>query len=328
MHSDVTYGGTIEVCFSARIPTRSDREFQTFNISYTLTLFLAIWSISLNLTTYSNMSWPRSQLSEFGDQTWCPSWFHQHEQFCLTQLWNLRIPGWSRGSPATQACAVIKEHLRDLSSFTVLDICAGAGGPAPVLESELNKERKDPVQFVLSDLYPHIKEWERISKKHENVTYIGTPVDARAVPRFAAASKKECRIFNLCFHHFDDKDAAGILKNAIESADSFIVFEIGARDVWTCLCSLIMFFWTFLVTLIWYWNSPIHLFYTFILPVAPLAIGIDGFISCLRTRTAKETWQLLDQPSLDLTNWTFHSGRKVVLFPFITLYYYAGVKSE
>lgn len=222
MHSDVTYGGTIEVCFSTRIPTRSDREFQTFNISYTLTLFLAIWSISLNLTTYSNMSWPRSQLSEFGDQTWCPSWFHQHEQFCLTQLWNLRIPGWSRGSPATQACAVIKEHLRDLSSFTVLDICAGAGGPAPVLESELNKERKDPVQFVLSDLYPHIKEWERISKKHKNVTYIGTPVDARAVPRFAATSKKECRIFNLCFHHFDDKDAAGILKNAIESADSFM----------------------------------------------------------------------------------------------------------
>jgi salicylate hydroxylase len=119
---------------------------------------------------------------------------------------------------------VFKEHLKDLSSYTVLDICAGAGGPTPVLESELNKELesegKSPVQFVLTDLYPHIEEWERISKKQQNVTYIESPVDARAVPRFA--SKKECRIFNICFHHFGDEDAAGILRNAIESADSFM----------------------------------------------------------------------------------------------------------
>ncbi|KAJ5199690.1 hypothetical protein N7491_009512 [Penicillium cf. griseofulvum] len=170
-------------------------------------------------------SWPRSQLLEIGDQSWCPSWLHRHEQLVLTQLWNLRVPWWSRGSLAKQACAVFKEHLKDLSSYTVLDICAGAGGPTPVLESELNKELesegKGPVQFVLTDLYPHTEEWERISKKQQNVTYIESPVDARAVPRFAI-STKECRIFNICFHHFGDEDAAGILKNTIESADSFM----------------------------------------------------------------------------------------------------------
>ncbi|KAJ5177579.1 uncharacterized protein N7500_000278 [Penicillium coprophilum] len=295
-------------------------------------------------------SWPRSQLLEIGDQSWCPSWLHRHEQLVLTQLWNLRVPGWSRGSLATQACAVFKEQLKDLSSYTVLDICAGAGGPTPVLELELNKqlesEGKGPVQFVLTDLYPHISEWERISKKQQNVTYIESPVDARTVPRFAASSKKECRIFNICFHHFGDEDAAGILKNAIESADSFMqvmilfisyissansilssIFEITARDLWTCLCSPLVFFFTFFVTLVWYLDSPVHLLFTFILPVAPLTIFVDGLISCLRTRTAKETWQLLDQPDLDLTNWTFHSGQKVVQFPFITLYYHVGIKS-
>ena len=172
------------------------------------------------------MSWPRSQLLEIGDQTWCPSWLHQHEQFSLTRLWNLKVPGWSRGSLATQACAVVEEHLEDLSSYTILDICAGAGGPTPVLESELNKKLeskgKEPIQFILSDLFPHREEWSRISKKQQNVTYIETPVDARAAPRVAAKGKKECRIFNICFHHFGDEDAAGILKNAIETADAFM----------------------------------------------------------------------------------------------------------
>ncbi|KAJ5558247.1 hypothetical protein N7535_008461 [Penicillium sp. DV-2018c] len=276
-------------------------------------------------------SWPRSQLLEIGDQTWCPTWLHQHEQLVLTQLWNLRIPGWSRGSLATQACAVFKEHLKDLSSYTVLDVCAGAGGPTPVLETELNKqleaEGREPVQFVLTDLYPHIEEWERVSKKQQNVSYIETPIDARAVPRVAAGSGKECRIFNICFHHFGDEDAAGILKSAIQSADSFIIFEITARDLWTCLCSPLVFFWTFFVTIVWYCNSPIHLLFTFIVPVAPLALWIDGFISCLRTRTTEETWELLDRSDVDLTNWSFYSGRKTVQFPFITLYYHVGVKS-
>lgn len=173
------------------------------------------------------MAWPRLQLLEIGDQPWCPSWLHQHEQVFLTKLWSLHIPLWSHRSLATQACEVFKKYLRDLSSYTVLDICAGSGGPTPVLESELNRELevqgKDPIQFILSDLDPHIEAWEKISKKQQNVTYIETPVDARAFPHLPRmGKKKECRIFNICFHHFSDEDAVGILKNTVQSADSFM----------------------------------------------------------------------------------------------------------
>ncbi|KAJ5126390.1 hypothetical protein N7448_005694 [Penicillium atrosanguineum] len=276
------------------------------------------------------MSWPRSQLLEIGDQSWCPSWLHQHEQLSLTKLWNLKVPFWSRGSLATQACEVFKEYLQDPSSYTVLDICAGSGGPTPVLESELNREieaqGKVPVQFILSDLYPHVEAWQRISKKQQNVSYIETPVDARAVSRLG--KEKECRIFNICFHHFSDEDAAGILKSAVESADAFIIYEMTSREVGTCLCSPLVFFWAFFVTLGWFWSSPVHLFFTYILPVAPFTIWIDGFISCLRTRTNEEIRSLLDQPGLDLSKWTFHSGRKTVQWPVISLHYYVGIKSD
>ncbi|KAL5000603.1 hypothetical protein BDV10DRAFT_183373 [Aspergillus recurvatus] len=274
------------------------------------------------------MPWPRIQFHELGDQSWCPSWLHHHEQFSLSQLWNLRVPFWSRGSLATQACAVIQEHLRDVSSYTIVDICAGAGGPTPLIESELNSsadaQGREPVRFVLTDMFPPVDVWSAIAKKQPNVEFVESPVDARAVGRVAASGKKECRVFNICFHHFDDADARGIVGSALEEADAFMIFEITARQVSTCLYSPLVFFWGFYVSLLWYWRSPVHLVFTFLLPIAPLALWVDGFISCLRTRTPAEIWDLLASSGRELEGWTFSSGEKSVQWPFITLYYFVG----
>jgi salicylate hydroxylase len=173
------------------------------------------------------MPWPRIQFHELGDQTWCPSWLHHHEQFSLTQLWNLRVPFWSHGSLATQACAVLESHLADPSDYTIVDICAGAGGPTPFIEKTLNskaeKEGRDVVRFVLTDMFPPVDAWAAIAKKQPNVSFVAEAVDARAVKRLAESEgKKECRIFNICFHHFDDEDAMGILKSAVKEADAFV----------------------------------------------------------------------------------------------------------
>ncbi|KAL4751774.1 hypothetical protein BDW72DRAFT_202834 [Aspergillus terricola var. indicus] len=272
------------------------------------------------------MLWPRVQLHELGDQSWCPAWLHHHEQFSLSQLWNLRVPLWSRGSLATQACDVIEEQLRDVSSYTIVDICAGAGGPTPFIESELNSKAdaqgKEPVRFVLTDMFPPVDVWSAIAKKQPNVEFVERPVDARNVGRLAADDKRECRVFNICFHHFGDSDARGILGSALDEADAFIIFEITARQISTCLYSPLVFFWGFYVSLLWYWHSPVHLFFTFLLPIAPLALWVDGFISCLRTRTPAEIQGLLASSGKNLDGWTFSSGEKSVQWPFITLYYF------
>jgi salicylate hydroxylase len=175
------------------------------------------------------MPWPRIQFHELGDQTWLPSWLHHHEQFSLTQLWNLRVPFWSRGSLATQACAVLESHLTNPSDYTIVDICAGAGGPTPFIEKTLNskaeKEGLDAVRFVLTDMFPPVDAWAAIAKKQPNVSFVEEAVDARAVKRLdesVAQGKKECRIFNICFHHFADEDAMGILKSAVTEADAFV----------------------------------------------------------------------------------------------------------
>ncbi|PYH85593.1 FAD/NAD(P)-binding domain-containing protein [Aspergillus uvarum CBS 121591] len=283
------------------------------------------------------LEWPRIQFYELGDQSWLPGWLHQHEQFTLTQLWHLSIPGWSHGSLATQACTIIREHLPDVSSYLFVDLCAGAGGPTPLLERELNRAPEQangsdssarPVRFLLTDLFPHLEVWKGITKKQPNISYIPSAVDARDAPRYTPKDRKECRIFNICFHHFKDEDAQRILQNAVEEADSFVIFEITARDLWTCLCSPLVFFFAYAVTLRWYWWSPLHLFFTYVVPVAPVALWVDGLISCLRTRTPEEISALVQrQEIVDVTGWKFSSGSRTVQWPFITLHYYVGYKT-
>lgn len=187
-----------------------------------------------NTTQHVNMPWPRIQFHEIGDQPWCPSWLHHHEQFSLSQLWNLRVPFWSHGSLATQACAVIKEHLINPSAYTIVDVCAGAGGPTPLIEREFNRnfdrDGVEPVRFLLTDMFPPVDVWAGIAKKQPNIEFVESAVDARSVGRLSRNEKgKECRIFNICFHHFDDGDAAGILGSAVREADAFMYVYLSTR---------------------------------------------------------------------------------------------------
>lgn len=72
-----------------------------------------------------------------------------------------------------------------------------------------------------------------------------------------------------------------------------------------------------------------HLIFTYLIPVAPLFFMVDGYVSCTRGRTAKETWDLLySQPDLDLSEWDFNSGEQTALMPFGRMYWYSGVKKS
>jgi hypothetical protein len=82
----------------------------------------------------------------------------------------------------------------------------------------------------------------------------------------------------------------------------------------------------FITTLVDYWWSPWHLFFTYVVPCVLLFYAVDGFVSCARTRTAAETWALLDKK--DAQGWDLRSGQVVVLPPFGTLYWYSGVRAE
>jgi hypothetical protein len=133
-----------------------------------------------------------------------------------------------------------------------VDFAAGAGGPTPFIEQRLNallthsgdsnaqqvagsylsslqnanaesSKQAQGVNFVLTDLHPHIPEWTEAAKKSDNLSYVIHPVDAADAPTDLAGKdgRKVFRLYNLAFHHFDDDLASDILKNTLETADGF-----------------------------------------------------------------------------------------------------------
>lgn len=140
----------------------------------------------------------------------------------------------------------------NVTNYTYVDFCAGAGGPTPFIEKDLNAQlssrmpRSPPptateskhltprsprviptndgsVKFVLTDLHPHIPDWTEASKRSENLSFVSESVDASNAPASLNAKdgKRIFRLYNLAFHHFDNKLGSDILRNTLETADGF-----------------------------------------------------------------------------------------------------------
>jgi hypothetical protein len=171
---------------------------------------------------------PRFHLLEIGDQSWCPEFLREYSHLVRMQMWRtMGKDAQGRDStPADFACDVMLDHIPDLPEFTIIDPCAGGGGPIPILEPALNRKLRArgaaPVRFVMSDLWPSLERWKSIAKRSEHIHYVAEPRDATKVGSLAEPGKKECRIYNLCFHHFDDPDAQLVLKSAVVSSDAFV----------------------------------------------------------------------------------------------------------
>ncbi|KUL82143.1 hypothetical protein ZTR_10707 [Talaromyces verruculosus] len=278
---------------------------------------------------------PRFHLTEIEDTNWCPSWLRDHAHASLARLWQIKS---RRGhSLATQACNILLERLGGISSaaeYTFVDSCAGAGGPTPYFEKYINKQLEAsghaPVLFMLTDWAPYVQAWQALSAQSANISYVPEPIDASKAVRVAEPEKKECRIFNLCFHHFDDPEAEKVLRSAVETADAFFIFEITHRTlpsiIYTATASL---FGALSTTWIEYWWSPFHLIFTYVIPLFPIYYIFDGVVSCIRGRTPEETFDLIRrQRDLDLRDWTFSHGEELVLPPIGTLFWYCGLKKK
>jgi len=175
----------------------------------------------------SRVLFPRLHLAEIENQPWCPSWLREHSHKALARTWRMSLS--ARGSPAVQACQVLIDQLggpQPASEYTYVDVCAGAGGPTTLIEQQMDTQLRSAglgrVRFVLADLWPDVKAWKAITRTSENISYVKRPMDATKGIRVAGPEGKECRLFNLSFHHFDDVAAEKVLTSAVKSADAFV----------------------------------------------------------------------------------------------------------
>lgn len=204
--------------------------------------------------------------------------------------------------------------IRADKDFRILDLCSGAGGPWLTLGSELARWFLR-VQISLSDLYPQANQWNPESKFHSQadvgpVTYIPTPVDATRA-KFPA----DLRTMFLSFHHMSPETAKAIISDSVQNQQTIVIFELQERSF-----SFLAFF-TFIA-----WAAPIILLikrpwlglkdsnalarwiFTFLIPLIPVVITVDGFLSILRTYSDDEIRNMVEQiPQSDQYVWEFRT---------------------
>jgi hypothetical protein len=198
----------------------------------------------------------------------------------------------------------------------------------------------EAVQFVLTDLHPHVPNWAEAAAKSPNMHYEAQPVDAANAPasliqQHRASGKRIFRLFNLAFHHFDDPLARAILRNTMENSDGFAILELQGRSfsAFIACCAFGLGIMVLAPVYAWKWRSFMTLFFAWVVPILPFVLVFDGWISSLRSRTPDEVEALLRTCDAaggeeEVKKWELRSGEETFLWPFGTLHWIVCVKRD
>jgi hypothetical protein len=165
---------------------------------------------------------PRAHLFEFNDRDWVPE--SLRDTIVETLSRSLHWGGFLR-----PLAPVIDRFLLASGTREVLDLCAGAAGPALILSDEAERSGLSPPRFLLTDLFPRVRIWTQAKRQRpESIDFIAEPVDATRIP--ASLSEGRARVIVNAFHHFEPDLARAILRNAVDSRAPIFISECFERD--------------------------------------------------------------------------------------------------
>jgi hypothetical protein len=222
----------------------------------------------------------RRQLFEFTDLPWWPPVFRA----LLTDF----LMGLSeKTTPFSRKVDLLARAVRSGKKRKVVDLCSGGGGPWFHLAAQLNKALGEPVEIILTDRFPNEEAMEKI-KNLDGVSYYGKSVNALDVPEELTGTRT---LFD-GFHHFSPKDAQGILEDAIKKGEPIAIFELASRTIPDVLAMALTPLNVLLITpTIFPWKAS-RMFFTYVIPVAPLVIAWDGAVSMMRCYTPDEMLEM------------------------------------
>ncbi len=238
----------------------------------------------------------RLHVFEWEDQPWFPAIFRNF----ITD--HLEFHGRLAYAPAMQKLA---EQLESTGHSRVVDLCSGGGGPLPALQPELSRRRGEPVNIVLTDLYPNIEAFREIEKASNGaITYRAESTSAMDCPE----DLDGFRTIFTALHHFRPAGARRILGDAMTKCRPIASFEASERKLLALITiPLTMLIGSFLLTPFLGRLSFGRLFFTYVIPLAPLFFTWDAVVSCLRTYSPAELREL----TRDLTdeNYSWETGQ-------------------
>jgi hypothetical protein len=238
----------------------------------------------------------RFHLVEVEDQPWFPA----SARDTLTDFLQFMV---SATRPYTAILPRLRTAVERAGATRIVDLGSGAGGPWLTLHADL----PPGVEILLTDRYPNLPAWKRAAAVTAGrIGFYPEPVAATRVP----AALTGFRTLFAAFHHFPPDAARLVLADAVAQRQGVAVVEATQRSV---AALAIMLLTPLIVLLATPFIRPFRLsrlFWTYLLPVAPLAVLFDGMVSCFRTYTLDELRALVAAvPGAEGYEWEFGEER-------------------
>ena len=193
-------------------------------------------------------------------------------------------------APYRNAAPLLARALSSAAETRILDLCSGGGGPWLDLVRRIPAVGGPAPRVLLTDWFPNRAAFARLQVASGGaIAGDLEPVSATAVPSRLTGF----RTLFTALHHFPPGEAQAILADAARARQGIAVFEVTRRSP---LALLGILFFPLLVLLFTPFIRPFRwsrLFWTYLIPVVPLAVWFDGTVSCLRTYTPRELHDLV-----------------------------------
>jgi hypothetical protein len=260
------------------------------------------------------LSLGRLHLFEFNDSSWAPRALRDTivESLSRALSWGHLLAG---------LVAPFEEFVARAGVDEVLDVAAGAAGPARILIDEIGRAGRKPPRFILTDLLPQVEAWQAAREAFpEQIRFIAEPVDATAIPPAIASGR--ARVIINAFHHFPPALAQSILRDAVEGSAGVFIAEPFDRNPLRFASFIPVGLPALLVNPILSGRDRLHkALLTFASPAIFAASMWDGLVSTMRVYSRDELMAMV-APLGDRFEWTWGHHR---FSPGGRGYYFYGV---
>jgi hypothetical protein len=240
------------------------------------------------------MALPRLHLFEFNDTAWAPVAVREALIEALSHALD-------HGHMLQGLALPFAQFLDRTGATEVLDLCAGAGGPAAVLARELRAAGRRPPRFLETDLQPHPETWAQLKAADpEAIDFVPGSVDATAVPPELARGRVRLVINGL--HHLRPPLAQAVLRAACADSPGVFVAEGFERNP-------LRFLPIAPRGIVGLAGVPLRsprrrLAKALLLPLSLVAAAWDGVVSTLRVYTEAELRAMVE-PAGDAFEWSY-----------------------
>ena len=240
----------------------------------------------------------RIEVSEIHEQLWFPKKLRDLVTDALQSILNF-------GNIYRPIAARLAQAIKASEANQVVDLCSGAGGPWTWLHRTIANQTDSKIGVCLTDKYPNVAAFQKAQQESGGaITFSAEPVDAIRIPAQIGGFRT---IFS-SFHHFPPKEAAGVLQNAIDNGQGIGIFEAAARNPLNIVLTFLAPVAAVLVTPFIQPFKWSRLLWTYVIPIIPFVLLVDGILSCLRAYSTTELSQLVSSLNGESYKWQIGKG--------------------